>query len=147
MLSNEVLINNVCISHYLLRFMYRDDNICNIYHFICFPVLAISALSTMVVLGSVSASRVLHSSMLHKIVQCPMSFFDTTPLGRILNRFSRDVDIMDTKIQQYLLNLFMIGGSLLTTFIIILYTMPILFAVIIPLAVIFGFLQVNSTMW
>ncbi|KAK2140223.1 hypothetical protein LSH36_1431g00002 [Paralvinella palmiformis] len=104
-------------------------------------VLAVSLLSVAIVIGSVSASRLLHADMLNRIVRCPMSFFDTTPLGRILNRFSKDVDIMDNNIQQYVLNLFLLLGPLISTFIIIMYTTPMLIAVFVPLAVVFSFLQ------
>lgn len=38
---------------------------------------------------SVRASRVLHDGMLASVLHSPMSFFDTTPLGRIVNRFSK----------------------------------------------------------
>eukprot|EP01113_Clastostelium_recurvatum_P045650 TRINITY_DN786_c0_g1_i1.p1 TRINITY_DN786_c0_g1~~TRINITY_DN786_c0_g1_i1.p1 ORF type:complete len:1526 (-),score=434.15 TRINITY_DN786_c0_g1_i1:5921-10498(-) len=46
--------------------------------------------SIVLALGGMRAARTLHESMLHKVAHSPMSFFDTTPIGRILNRFSKD---------------------------------------------------------
>ncbi|XP_064396710.1 ATP-binding cassette sub-family C member 4-like isoform X2 [Halichondria panicea] len=43
----------------------------------------------------VNASRVLHNQMLDCILHTPMLFFDTNPIGRILNRFSKDVGFLD----------------------------------------------------
>ncbi|KAL1472281.1 hypothetical protein MTO96_023070 [Rhipicephalus appendiculatus] len=42
-------------------------------------------------------SRSLHNDMLSHLVQSPVSFFDTTPRGRILNRFSVDVEIVEAR--------------------------------------------------
>ena len=49
-------------------------------------------------IGGFFASSVLHNKMLANILRSPMSFFDTTPLGRILNRFSKDVYTVDESI-------------------------------------------------
>ena len=49
------------------------------------------------VLGTRS-SRVLLQNAMYRVLRAPMSFFDTTPLGRITNRFSKDVDIMDNNL-------------------------------------------------
>lgn len=37
----------------------------------------------------------MHSILLNAVLRLPMTFFDVTPLGRILNRFSKDVDTCD----------------------------------------------------
>lgn len=41
------------------------------------------------------ASRSIHSDMLCKVLSAPMSFFDSSPTGRILNRFLQDVQNID----------------------------------------------------
>ncbi|CAG2121798.1 unnamed protein product, partial [Medioppia subpectinata] len=46
-------------------------------------------------LACIRAAKVLHNNMLKRIIRAPMSFFDTTPIGRILNRFSKDIDTAD----------------------------------------------------
>ena len=46
--------------------------------------------------GGTRASKLLHRQTFARVLRAPVSFFDTTPLGRIMNRFSRDIDIMDS---------------------------------------------------
>ena len=50
--------------------------------------------------GSVNASKRLHKSLLERLMHFPMSFFDVTPIGRIVNRFSKDIDTVDSAIPQ-----------------------------------------------
>ncbi|OBZ72495.1 Oligomycin resistance ATP-dependent permease YOR1 [Grifola frondosa] len=41
------------------------------------------------------ASQHLHRTAINRVMHAPMSFFETTPLGRIMNRFSKDIDTVD----------------------------------------------------
>ena len=45
--------------------------------------------------GSRRASKRLHQGMLVTTFRLPLAFFDTTPMGRVINRFSKDVDVID----------------------------------------------------
>uniref|UniRef100_A0A2K5M2U3 ATP-binding cassette sub-family C member 12 n=1 Tax=Cercocebus atys TaxID=9531 RepID=A0A2K5M2U3_CERAT len=44
------------------------------------------------------ASSCLHDMVFNKILKSPMSFFDTTPTGRLMNRFSKDMDELDVRL-------------------------------------------------
>lgn len=55
--------------------------------------------TTLLNLGLIQASKNVHSRMLEKILRCPMLFFDSTPIGRILNRFTKDLDTIDVSLR------------------------------------------------
>ncbi|XP_054566311.1 ATP-binding cassette sub-family C member 12 isoform X1 [Eptesicus fuscus] len=44
------------------------------------------------------ASSLLHDRVFDKISQSPMSFFDMTPSGRLMNQFSKDMDELDVRL-------------------------------------------------
>lgn len=86
-------------------------------------------------------AKILQKRMLKNIFHCPMVFFDTTPIGRILNRFSKDIDTIDTTlpqaIRQIMSNMFLACSTLF----IITYTTPIFLTVIIPIFVMYYIIQ------
>uniref|UniRef100_A0A8C1PEQ3 Uncharacterized protein n=1 Tax=Cyprinus carpio TaxID=7962 RepID=A0A8C1PEQ3_CYPCA len=91
--------------------------------------------------GSISASRTLHTSLLSNILKVPMVFFDTTPSGRIVNRFAKDIFTVDEIIpMSFRTCILCLLGVLGTLFVICLAT-PIFTAVVVPMAVIYYFVQ------
>jgi len=51
--------------------------------------------ATFLALAALRAASLLHVTMVENVLKAPMSFFETTPLGRIVNRFAKDVDVLD----------------------------------------------------
>ncbi|XP_060041592.1 ATP-binding cassette sub-family C member 12 isoform X2 [Erinaceus europaeus] len=58
------------------------------------------------------ASSSMHDRVFDKILKSPMSFFDTTPTGRLMNRFSKDMDELDVRLpfhaENFLQQVFMV---------------------------------------
>ncbi|XP_074034742.1 ATP-binding cassette sub-family C member 4 isoform X3 [Leptinotarsa decemlineata] len=50
------------------------------------------------------SSTHLHSNMFHSLLNAPMRFFDTTPSGKILNRFSKDMGAIDETLPRVMLD-------------------------------------------
>ncbi|XP_029464337.1 multidrug resistance-associated protein 9 isoform X2 [Rhinatrema bivittatum] len=75
---------------------------------------------------TLKASSTLHDKVFYKILKSPMSFFDTTPTGRLMNRFSKDMDELDVRLpfqaENFLQQLFMV----LFTIVIIAIVFPFL---------------------
>ncbi|CAH1795308.1 unnamed protein product [Owenia fusiformis] len=104
-------------------------------------VLSVIIESVGVALASVSASKVLHDILLESTFHNPMSFFDTTPLGRIMNRFSKDVDTIDVNVPLMLQAWLQSLAPVFATIVAICYSTPIFIVVAIPLFILFILLQ------
>ncbi|ETN58311.1 hypothetical protein AND_010104 [Anopheles darlingi] len=50
-----------------------------------------------------NAAAMLHRALLHHVLRLPSKFFDTNPTGRILSRFSKDVDVLDNVLPDQLI--------------------------------------------
>ena len=92
-------------------------------------------------LRTLKASIVLHGNLSDHILFSTMEFFDTTPVGRILNRFSKDIDDIDIMIPQFLKQHITEQFVFLSTLALICYSDPILILVILPVLGLFLMVQ------
>ncbi|KAI0024968.1 P-loop containing nucleoside triphosphate hydrolase protein [Xylariomycetidae sp. FL0641] len=90
---------------------------------------------------SIEASRKLHERMATAIFRSPMSFFDTTPAGRILNRFSSDVYRLDEVLARTFNMLFVNAARSAFTLVVISVSTPAFIALIIPLMAVYYWVQ------
>lgn len=87
------------------------------------------------------ASTNLYDNLLKTILYAPMSFFDTTPLGRIVNRFTKDIYTLDESlpatIRMYIGSLTRVGGVLIYISVVT----PFFMIVLIPIALFYRMCQ------
>lgn len=61
-------------------------------------LLALGLRAWLVEGGAVVASRTLHRSLLTRVLHAPIAWFDATPMGRVSNRFSHDLQTIDKEV-------------------------------------------------
>ncbi|XP_078192200.1 ATP-binding cassette sub-family C member 9 isoform X4 [Callithrix jacchus] len=88
-----------------------------------------------------TAAKNLHHNLLNKIILGPIRFFDTTPLGLILNRFSADTNIIDQHIPPTLESLTRSTLLCLSAIGMISHATPVFLVALLPLGVAFYFIQ------
>ncbi|KAF9909398.1 hypothetical protein BX616_011195 [Lobosporangium transversale] len=104
-------------------------------------VMNVGATYTAMVKAAIRASTRLHENLLTRLLRLPMSFFDTTPLGRVVNRFSSDIFSVDELTPWNFINVFMCGTSVLGTIVVIAITTPVFLAVVPPLFIVYLLVQ------
>ncbi|KAH8921178.1 P-loop containing nucleoside triphosphate hydrolase protein [Atractiella rhizophila] len=85
------------------------------------------------VIAGYQASKRLHNAAFRRVIRAPQYFFDTTPLGRILPRFSSDVNVLDNSLNGSIRIVLSTFGQLAGILVIIAIVLPWFIA---PLAVI-----------
>ncbi|KAK9085883.1 hypothetical protein Sjap_026294 [Stephania japonica] len=110
-------------------------------------VLVTLANSYWLIISSLYAAKRLHDAMLHSILRAPMVFFHTNPIGRIINRFAKDLGDIDRNVAVFV-NMFLGQVSqLLSTFVLIGILSTISLWAIMPLLILFyaAYLYYQST--
>ncbi|KFW66898.1 Canalicular multispecific organic anion transporter 2, partial [Pygoscelis adeliae] len=92
-------------------------------------------------MGGINAARTLHAALLENKFHTPQSFYDTTPTGRIINRFSKDIYVIDEVIPPTILMFLGTFFTSLSTMIVIIASTPLFAVVIVPLAILYFFVQ------
>lgn len=106
-----------------------------------------SALATLIqtivlwVFCTIHGSRYLHDAMATSVLKAPMSFFETTPIGRILNRFSNDIykvdEVLGRTFSQFFANVVKVSFTII---VICMATWQFIF-IILPLSVLYIYYQ------
>lgn len=90
---------------------------------------------------SIKACRTLYENLQANVFYLPMSFFWQTPLGRILNRLSKDTNDIDVMLSQQLKWFMMMSVRVLGVVVLICMAAPIFAVAIVPFVIIYGVLR------
>ena len=133
---SECLIEDFCQLHFLSlnRFLLQG---------VLISAVAVTGGSLSLYVGNVGAGRLLHVRLLRNSLASPLMFFDTTPVGRILNRFSKDIDVVDSTIAQNFHVWLACFLRVLTIPVVIGYSTPLFIPLVVPLGILYIVVQVR----
>ena len=115
----------------------REGN--NDYYLTIYAVLGVATLvialvrSLAVARALATAAEYLHVQLLASILRAPMSFFDQNPSGRVLNRFAKDMDQVDTQLQRTVPGFLLTAAAVCVMLLSIAVLAPVFFVALIPI--------------
>lgn len=98
-------------------------------------------------MGSLKAAGRLHQLLLTNVLSSALNFFDTTPVGRIMNRFSKDIDAVDMKIPQIAEDMLICFFDVLGVIVVVSMATPLVLLALAPLTFLyFGIMVILNFM-
>lgn len=97
--------------------------------------------AVVVVLGSIAAAKKLHAALLETVLHLPMSFFDSQPTGRLLNRFTKDTEAVDVQLSSSVNSFLNCAVSVLWSLIVVILVSPGVLLALLPLSISYAWIQ------
>lgn len=88
-------------------------------------------------LAALSAGLGMFKAALRAVLGSPVSFFDTTPMGRIISRLSKDQDTVDTEVAMTATQFLITFSNVIGTVVLVFYTFPYLGIIFVPLSILY----------
>eukprot|EP01138_Halocafeteria_seosinensis_P001293 gb/GECG01001326.1/.p1 GENE.gb/GECG01001326.1/~~gb/GECG01001326.1/.p1 ORF type:complete len:1688 (+),score=180.73 gb/GECG01001326.1/:1-5064(+) len=123
------------------------DGKSNLYYYRIYVGLSFAAIFLLIVsrffvaLLGIRASNALHERLIRVILHAMQSFFDTTPVGRILNRFSQDIYTVDERLPTTFSTFLMVSLNVISTLVVISTITPWFLVALVPILVVYIYIQ------
>uniref|UniRef100_A0A8B9ZTY5 Multidrug resistance-associated protein 1 n=1 Tax=Anas zonorhyncha TaxID=75864 RepID=A0A8B9ZTY5_9AVES len=91
--------------------------------------------------GSLCASQELHHQLLDSVLHLPLQHFETNPVGQIINRFTKDLFIVDVRFHYYLRTWLNCTLDVIGTILVITFASPLFIVAVIPLGYLYFTIQ------
>jgi ABC-type multidrug transport system fused ATPase/permease subunit len=109
-------------------------------------IVSLSILATMIrsqwaFVGGAQCARKMFDAMTHRVLRAPLTYFETTPLGRVLNRFTYDVEVLDVELSVSMTGLMVSFSWLMASIVVIIAVLPWIMLGIIPVTAVYCVIQ------
>jgi ATP-binding cassette subfamily C (CFTR/MRP) protein 1 len=141
--QGAVVLSNFVLSWWSQDKYHHDDNWYIIFYAIVAFIAALFLLGRGLVfaVSNTRASRQYHTGLFNSVMHAPATFFDQTPVGRLLNRFTKDISAIDANIPDLLQNLMGVVALLIGNVVAVAVVTPEFLGALAVLGVIFYFIQ------
>jgi ABC-type multidrug transport system fused ATPase/permease subunit len=92
-------------------------------------------------LASLAAANSLHLALFSATLHTRLAFFDTTPLGRVIQRFTKDTETLDNTLVQSVSSFVSFFLLLLGTIVVMAWVMPVLMPCLVPIGALYYYVQ------
>lgn len=90
----------------------------------------------------INSSRSFHVQILESILHSTMQFFESIPVGRLINRFSKDMNAIESEIPQSFKDTVYCAADVIVTLIVISITTPLSLTALVPIILLYFLVQV-----
>ena len=102
--------------------------------------LLMVVLNIFILFGVLAASRTFHNKAFSGVIGAPMGWFHANPAGRVINRFSKDMESIDQRLMPQIFQAIAGFGSLITAIAILGRSSPVILGVLAPVFIVNWFL-------